>query len=205
MKVLLVEDHAVVREGVRRLLSAMPAVEILEAGSGQEALASFRRERPDVVVLDLNLPGMTGLEVLRRLKAEDDRASVVVLSMHAEPLYAQRALQGGARGYVSKSAPAEELVAAVERVAGGGRYVERELAIELSFQSAPQDDPLSQLTVRESDILRLLGEGKSLAGIAESLGVAYKTVANALSTIKQKLGVQRTADLIRLSIEMRRG
>lgn len=205
MKVLLVEDHQVVREGVRRLLSGMPSVEILEAGDGQEALASFRRDRPDVVVLDLNLPGMTGLEVLRRLKAEDDGASVVVLSMHAEPLYAQRALQGGARGYVSKSAPAEELVAAVERVAGGGRYVERELAIELSFQSAPDQDPLSQLTVRESDILRLLGEGKSLAGIAESLGVAYKTVANSLSTIKQKLGVERTADLIRLSIEMRRG
>ena len=205
MKVLLVEDHQVVREGVRRLLSGMPSVEILEAGDGQEALASFRRDRPDVVVLDLNLPGMTGLEVLRRLKAEDDGASVVVLSMHAEPLYAQRALQGGARGYVSKSAPAEELVAAVERVAGGGRYVERELAIELSFQSAPDQDPLSQLTVRESDILRLLGEGKSLAGIAESLCVAYKTVANSLSTIKQKLGVERTADLIRLSIEMRRG
>lgn len=205
MKVLLVDDHAVVREGVRRLLSELPAVDIAEAGSGPEALASFRRDRPDVVLLDLNLPGMTGLELLRRLKAEDERAAVVVLSMHAEPLYAQRALQGGARGYVSKSAPAEELVAAIERVAAGGRYVERELADELSLQAAPGGDPLSQLTVRESDILRLLGEGMSLSGIAESLGVAYKTVANALSTIKQKLGVERTADLIRLSVELRRG
>ncbi len=204
MKVLLVEDHEVVRQGVRRLLSSMPKIEIVEAANGQEALSHYRRDRPEVVVLDLNLPGMTGLEVLRRLKAEDSDVSVLVFSMHAEPIYAQRALQAGARGYVSKSAPAEELQVAVERVARGGRYVERELAIELSF-NPPGEDPLSQLSAREIDILRLLGEGKSLTGIAESLGVAYKTVANSCSVIKQKLGVERTADLIRLSIEMRRG
>jgi DNA-binding NarL/FixJ family response regulator len=166
-------------------------------------LARYRRERTDVVLLDLNLPGMTGLEVLRRLIAEDRDAAVLVFSMHAEPIYAQRALRAGACGYISKSAPAEELIEAVQRVARGGRYVERELAIELSF-SPSAEDPLSQLTAREADILRLLGEGKSLNGIADSLGVAYKTVANTCTTIKNKLGVERTADLIRLSVEMRR-
>lgn len=204
MKVLLVEDHGIVREGVRRLLTADGESEIMEAASGQEALAHYRRERPDIVLLDLNLPGMTGLEVLRRLKAEDEEACVLVFTMHAEPIYAQRALQAGARGYVSKSAPADELVTAVRRVAAGGRYVERELAIELSFGPAPEGDPLNQLTAREADILRMLGDGKSLAAIAESLGVAYKTVANTCTAIKGKLGVERTADLIRLSVELRR-
>jgi two-component system, NarL family, invasion response regulator UvrY len=205
MKVLVVDDHMVVREGVRRLLAALPDTTICDAASAEEALPLFRSERPDVVVLDLNLPGITGLELLRRLLHEDAAARVLVFTMHAEPIYAARALKAGACGYLSKSAPADELVTAVERVAKGGRYVEHEIATELAVGTQGPGDPLQQLTAREIDILRLLGEGKSLTGIAEALGVAYKTVANCCTMMKSKLGVERTADLIRLSIELRRG
>ena len=203
MKILLVDDHIVVREGVRRLLSAMDGVELCEAATGHEALELFRSERPELVLLDLNLDGIGGLELLRRLLAEDESVRIVVFSMHAEPIYAARALRLGARGYVSKSAGADELVTAVKRVAEGGRYVEREIAGELAFNQLSGEDPLQQLTTREIEILRLLGEGNSLTEIAEAIGVAYKTVANTCSIIKSKLGVERTADLIRVSMELK--
>jgi DNA-binding NarL/FixJ family response regulator len=203
MKILLVDDHIVVREGVRRLLSDLQGVELCEAATGEEALALFRKERPELVLLDLNLTGIGGLELLRRLLAEDEKVRVVVFSMHAEPIYAARALRLGARGYVSKSAGADELITAVKRVAEGGRYVEREIAGELAFAQLSAEDPLQQLTTREIEILRLLGEGNSLTEIAESIGVAYKTVANTCSIIKSKLGVERTADLIRVSLELK--
>jgi DNA-binding NarL/FixJ family response regulator len=203
MKILLVDDHIVVREGVRRLLSDMQGVDVCEAATGEAALALFRNEKPDLVLLDLNLTGIGGLELLRRLLAEDEKVRVVVFSMHAEPIYAARALRLGARGYVSKSAAADELITAVKRVAEGGRYVEREIAGELAFAQLSAEDPLQQLTTREIEILRLLGEGNSLTEIAESIGVAYKTVANTCSIIKSKLGVERTADLIRVSLELK--
>jgi two-component system, NarL family, invasion response regulator UvrY len=203
MKIMLVDDHTVVREGVRRLLSSMEGVELYEAGTGQEALALFRKEHPELVLLDLNLTGIGGLELLRRLLLEDEAVRVVVFSMHAEPIYAARALRLGARGYVSKSAGADELITAVKRVAEGGRYVEREIADELAFAPLSGEDPLQQLTTREIEILRLLGKGNSLTEIAEAIGVAYKTVANTCSIIKSKLGVERTADLIRVSMELK--
>ena len=203
MRILLVDDHIVVREGVRRLLAGIGGIELSEAASGDAALELFERERPDLVVLDLNLAGMGGLEILRRLLAIDAKVRVVVFSMHAEPIYAARALRLGARGYVSKSAGAVELVTAVKRVAEGGRYVESEIASEMAFSQVSTDDPLQQLTPREIEILRLLGEGSSLTEIAQAIGVAYKTVANSCSIIKSKLGVERTADLIRVSIGLK--
>lgn len=203
MKILLVDDHIVVREGVRRLLAGLGGVELVEAATGQEALTLFRSERPDLVLLDLNLSGIGGLELLRRLLSINEKARIVVFSMHAEPIYAARALRLGARGYVSKSAGAEELIAAVKRVAEGGRYVESEIASELAFSQLATEDPLQQLTTREIEILRLLGDGNSLSEIAQATGVAYKTVANTCSIIKSKLGVERTADLIRVAIELK--
>jgi DNA-binding NarL/FixJ family response regulator len=204
MKILLVDDHIVVREGVRRLLSSIAGAQLLEAERADDALNLVRAERPDLVVLDLNLEGMGGLELLRRILSEDDKARVVVFSMHAEVLYAVRSLRLGARGYVSKSAGAEELVNAVKRVAGGGRYVEQHIADQIAFtQVSSGEDPLRQLTPREVEILRLLGDGNSLTEIAGHIGVAYKTVANACSALKSKLGVERTADLIRVSLELR--
>jgi DNA-binding NarL/FixJ family response regulator len=162
-------------------LSALPDLVFAEAATGREALVAYREGRPDVVILDLNLPGVGGLELLQRLVIEDPTACVLVFSMHAEAIYVSRALQVGARGYMSKNATPEELLVAVQRLADGGS--------------------LQQLTKRDLEIIRLLGDGRNLAEIAAELGISYKTVANTCSQIKAKLGVARTADLIRLSIE----
>jgi DNA-binding NarL/FixJ family response regulator len=203
MKVLIVDDHVIVREGVRRLLAPHEEVIVIEAASAREAAMAFKSSRPDVVLLDLNLPNGSGLDLLRRLLAEDKAARILVFSMHAESLYVARALDAGAHGYVSKSAPAAELVAAIQKVAAGGRYVEHEIAAQLVINRYSNEEPLHRLTTREADIMRQLGEGKTMAVIASSLGVTYKTVANACSVIKTKLGAERVADLIRLAIEMR--
>ncbi len=202
MKFLLVDDHGVVREGVRRLLSVHFEAQVFEAGDVESGLAVYERERPDIVLLDLNLEGVGGLEMLRRLLTIDSTAKVVIFSMHAEPVYAVRAMKAGARGYVSKSAPVDELIAAIRKVADGGQYIDREVASRIAVSQLTADDPMQQLSMREVEILRLLGQGKSLTAISEALGVAYKTVANTCSNMKAKLGVERTADLIRLAIEM---
>ncbi len=199
MKILVVDDHAVVREGVRRLLATISGAEIHEAATSQDALSLSRSVNPDIVVLDISLDGSSGLELLRRLKAENSAQRIVMFTMHSEPSYAMRALKAGAAGYVSKSADTGELVTAVKKIASGDRYLDRTVANELVF-SASTDDPLRKLSNREMEILRLLGEGKSLGEIADTFGVAYKTIANTCSRLKDKLGVERTADLIRLSV-----
>lgn len=205
MKILLVDDHVLVRQGVRRLLSAVAGSEIFEAATGYDALSLFKQHKPDVTILDISLAGSSGLELLKRLLIENTEAKVLMLSMHAEAIYAARAVQAGARGYLSKGASAEELVIAVQKIAEGKRYVERDIATDLAVkQFSGEGDLLERLTLREMEILRLLGEGKSLNAIASTLGVAYKTVANACSLMKSKLAVERTADLIRMALEMRK-
>jgi two-component system invasion response regulator UvrY len=201
MRVLLVDDHAIVRAGLRNLLATVPDVEIHEAADGRAALALVRSVRPRLVLLDLNLPGLGGLELLRRV-VEEGGTRVLVLSMHAEPLYAARALDAGARGYLSKNASPDELLLAVRRVGDGGRYIENEIAQELALQAVSSGPPLQQLTGRELEILRLLAQGRSMTEIADALGIGYKTVANACTGIKAKLGVSRTADLVRFAIEI---
>jgi DNA-binding NarL/FixJ family response regulator len=199
MKVLLVDDHAIVRAGLRRLLATVSDDEVLEATNGRQALSVARAQGLDLIILDLNLPELGGVELIARLR-QAGSAPILVLSMHAEPLYVTRALEAGAQGYVSKNAAPDELLAAVRRVAGGGRYVEQEIAQALAVQPA-QAATLSQLAPRDLEILRLLAAGKSLSEIADALGLGYKTIANNCSLIKTKLGVTRTADLLRLALE----
>jgi DNA-binding NarL/FixJ family response regulator len=198
MNILLVDDHALVRAGLKRLLATLSAGDILEASNGRDALALIRQHQPDLVILDLNLPGLGGLELLRRMIATG-AGPILVLSMHGEPLYAKRALDAGAAGYVTKNASPDELLTAVRRVTAGGRYVEADLAQALAAPAAGAS--LDNLTARELEIMRLLAGGASLAEIAEAVGVGYKTVANNCVQIKSKLGVTRTADLVRLAIE----
>ncbi len=198
MKVLLVDDHAVLRAGLRRLLASAPAVdEILEASAGRAVLPLVRKHRPGLVLLDLNLPDLGGLELLRRLRNELPAPAVLVFTMHADPVFAARALEAGAAGYVSKTAEPDELLEAVARIARGGRYVEASIAQALAVRDG--GDPMEGLTRRELEILRLLREGCDLAGIAAAVGVSYKTVANSCLRMKTKLGVARTADLLRLA------
>jgi len=201
MKILIVDDHPIVRAGLRRLLAADPAAEICEAADAREALHRFREQRPTLVVLDLNLPGLGGIEVIARLKIADPEAHILVLSMHDDYIHVTRALQAGAAGYVSKNAPPEELLEAVRRVAGGHTYIEHEIAEGLVFASlrTPQN-PLDDLSPRDLEMLRLLAQGRTLPQIADTLGIAYKTAANGSSRIKTKLGASGTADLIRIAI-----
>jgi two-component system invasion response regulator UvrY len=201
MKILLVDDHVIVRSGLRGLLTAAMDTQILEAATGRDALLLLRREHPDLVLLDLNLPGIGGLELLRRMLLDDRTARIIVLSMHAEPLYATRAMEVGARGYLSKNTSADELLTAVRRVAAGGRYIENEIAQDLALHNA-SPGRLPDLTERELEIMRLLTDGMGLTEIADALGVGYKTVANGCSQLKAKLGVTRTNELVRLAMTM---
>jgi two-component system, NarL family, invasion response regulator UvrY len=202
MKILLVDDHDIVRSGLRGLLTSAMHSEILEAGTGRDALLLLRRERPDLVLLDLNLPGIGGLELLRRMLLEDKAARILVLSMHVEPLYATRAMEVGARGYLSKNTSADELLTAVRRIVGGGRYIENAIAQELALRNVSPGRGLPDLTERELELMRLLADGMGLAEIADALGVGYKTVANGCSQLKAKLGVARTNELVRLAMTL---
>jgi two-component system, NarL family, invasion response regulator UvrY len=200
MRIMLVDDHAIVRSGLHRLLATLPDTQITEAATGREAIAQLRGAPPDLILLDLNLPGLGGIELLRRLLAELPGVRTIVLSMHAEPLYATRALRAGAQGYVSKNAAPEELLDAIRRVGQGGRYIEQQIAQDMALHEA--DPRQSQLTERDMEIMRLLSDGQSLASIAAALGVSPKTIANTCTQLKAKLCVNRTADLVRLSLEM---
>jgi DNA-binding NarL/FixJ family response regulator len=199
-RILVVDDHSIVRAGLKRLLADLPEAEILESSSGEDALEKLEASSFQLLLLDLNLPGLGGLELLRRALKTRPRLPVIIFSQHAEAIYAIRAMEAGARGYVSKNATPEELLTAVQTVLAGGTAVERDIQAEIAGQAIGENPYLRPLTQRDLEILRLLASGNSLAQIADALGIAYKTVANTLSRIKEKLGVDSTADLIRLAI-----
>lgn len=203
MKILIVDDHTVVRDGVRRLVESLPVEAIAEAESPSEALAAFRRFRPDVTVLDINLKNGSGLDVLRRLRADDRSARIVVFSMYSDLVYAASARREGALGYVSKSAPSDELLLAIEKAFAGEPHIDAETSALMARQQ--ESGGGRDLSRRELQILHMLGEGHSLNDIASGLGVAYKTVANTSTRIKEKLGLERTSDLVRFAIETKGG
>lgn len=206
MKILVVDDHPIVRSGLRRLLTGEPGYEVREAAGGREALAAFREWRPGLVVLDLSMPGIGGLEVIPRLRLEDPAVRILVLSMHTEAIYATRALQAGAAGFIGKNAPPDRLLDAIKRLAAGRNYIDHEIAQELALAAvhAPGGAPglpLQDLSAREFEIMRLLGDGNSLQQIADSIGISYKTAANCCGQLKTKLRVARTADLVRIAVQ----
>ncbi|NUB15464.1 response regulator [Azospirillum brasilense] len=206
--ILLVDDHPVVRAGCQSLLAEARIGRVVEAADVAAALALWRSERPDVVILDLNLPGGAGgrdgggIEVLRAIRAENPAVPVLIFSMHEDPAIAARALKAGAKGYVTKNDAPETLVTAVRCVLAGRVHLDHALARELALMAlAPSDDPLSVLTQREREILALVGRGLTAAAIAEALGISQKTVANACTQIKDKLGADSTRALIRIAID----
>ena len=199
-RLLVVDDHAIVRSGIRRLLSEKPDVEVFEAASGEEAMSAALDAPFDLIVLDLNLPGLGGLELLRRLLRTVPKVPVLIFSQHAEAIYATKALEAGAQGFVSKNALPEEFLEAVDAVLGGGVAVEKSIQREMAVRDLAEDAYLRPLTERDIEILRLLAAGNSLSEIAAKLGIAYKTVANTLSRIKEKLGAGQTSDLVRIAI-----
>ncbi|MGB8841501.1 MAG: response regulator transcription factor [Aliidongia sp.] len=204
MKLLVVDDHAVVRTGLQRLLQASPDIEMIEASDSEQAWDAFEADRPDVIIIDINLPGIGGLELLRQLISTEPELRALIFSMHVEPIYATQALKAGALGYVSKTAPPNEIIQAIRRVSEGAVYIEHQIAQEMALSSIPgagPTDPASTLSSREIELLRLLGEGRSLQEMAESIGVSYKTVANTLSLLKARLGVSTTSELVRIAIK----
>lgn len=200
--ILIVDDHPIVRAGCRKLFEDACDAIVFEAATGEDGLRLFGEYRPELVVLDLSLPGMGGLEVLQRILALEAKASILVFSMHASPIFAVRAMGAGARGYVVKNSPPEELVAAVEKAIHGERYISHGVAQVMALLSiASAADPMGCLSARELEILRLLVDGRDLGEIAQTLHVAYKTAANTIGQIKEKLGLKRTTELVRVAIE----
>ncbi|MGJ4887940.1 response regulator transcription factor [Bradyrhizobium sp. HKCCYLS3077] len=202
MRVLIVDDHPIVASGCRALLSGDPDVVLLEAADAESGETSFIAERPDVCVIDINLPTVSGFELARRILARDAQARLIMFSMNDDPVFAARAIDIGAKGYVSKSGDPNDLTEAIREVARGGSYLPPAIARSIAFAGAAvAQSPLAKLTSRELEILRLLSAGKSLSEIAWLIHSSYKTVANTSSIIRQKLGVRTSGELVRLAIE----
>lgn len=199
--ILVVDDHPIVRAGVRQLIQQVPSAKVEEAETGEEGYRLFQELQPDMVLLDITLPGIGGLEVLRRIRANREGAKVLMFSMHEDPVFASRAMQAGARGYITKNNAADHLVEAIEKVLAGKIYLSADTAQELAMLNIGQGtSALSDLSRRELEILRLLGEGRSMTDISDVLGISYKTVANNLTQIKNKLDISKTAELMRFAI-----
>jgi two-component system invasion response regulator UvrY len=204
MRILIVDDHPIVASGCRALLAGDPDVTILEASDAESGEGTFVAERPDVCVLDINLPGVSGFELARRILARDATARIIMFSMNDDPIFAVRAIETGAKGYVSKSGDPGDLVEAIRRVGEGGVFLPAAIAQGIAFAGTGfAENPLAKLTQREMEILRLLGAGKSLSEIAWLINASYKTIANTSSIMRQKLGLRSSSDLVRFAIESR--
>ncbi len=199
--ILVIDDHPIVRAGCRQLIQRIPSTKVVEAETGEEGYRLFQELYPDMVLLDITLPGIGGLEVLRRMRANRENAKVLMFSMHEDPVFASRAMQTGAKGYITKNNAADHLVEAVEKVLSGKTYLSADMAQDLAMLNiGAGTSALSDLSRRELEILRLVGEGKSMTEISGILGISYKTVANNLTQIKSKLGISKTAELMRFAI-----
>jgi len=204
MRILIVDDHPIVASGCRALFSADPGVVILEAADADSGLAAFVAEQPDVCVLDVNLPGVSGFELARRILARAASARIIMFSMNDDPIFAARAIESGAKGYVSKSGDPADLVEAIRAVAAGGQYLPTAIAQRLAFERLdPRENRLARLSARETEILRLLGSGKSLSEVAWQLNAPYKTIANSSVIMRQKLGIRSLPELVRFAVDNR--
>jgi DNA-binding NarL/FixJ family response regulator len=201
-RILLVDDHAVVRSGIRRLLEQHTGFEVVaEADSGERGYQQFGEVLPDAAVMDLTMPGMGGMEAIRRIIARYPAAKLLVLSMHENAAFANQALKAGAKGYLAKSSLAEELVDALQAILNGKTYLSLDIAHKIALQTLEdKGDPMQQLSAREFEIFRLLAEGKETEDIAQALKISSKTVANYQTTIKQKLGINSPVEMVRLAI-----
>lgn len=206
LRLLLVDDHTIVREGLKRVLDPDGNDwDVAEAVTGFEALELLREHAFDLALVDLSMPGMPGLELVRRIRTEFPGVRVLVLSMHAEEQYAMRSFKAGAHGYVTKDIAATELVNAVRRVAAGGSYVTERLAEQVVQQlNGTSDAPRHMLlTDREFDVLRRIAAGQKLTEIGDALHLSVKTVSTHKTRIQEKLQVSSTAELIRYALENR--
>ena len=202
--VLLVDDHAVVREGYRRLLERHGDIAVIgEAADAASAHALFCRLNPQIVVMDITLPATSGIEAMRRMLIYQPDTRVLIFSMHEDAIFARRALQAGAFGYVTKASAPNVLVEAVHSVAGGKKYLSADIARKLALRDFAVDEAAADgLSAREFEVLRQLAQGRSVKEIAQSMGLNPKTVSNHQSAIKQKLGADTAIQLIKKAAQL---
>jgi two-component system, NarL family, invasion response regulator UvrY len=203
IRVLLVDDHAVVRTGFRLLLQSQPDINVVaEAQSGEAACQMYPELTPDVVVMDLGMPGMGGLEALRRIRARNPAARVLALSAHDDPMHARRALREGALGFLSKRSAPEALIEAIASLAAGRRYLDPDLAQKLALAEieGATRSPIEQLSEREFEVFIRLAAGATVQKIADDLKLSASTIGTHLYNIKQKLGVVNQSELTLLAI-----
>lgn len=204
MKILITDDHAVVRHGLKRILGEeFKGTTFGEACNAQEALELAGRQKWDVAILDLGLPGRGGLEALREIRTQHPNLPVIIFSMYPEEQFATRALKAGASGYLTKESAPEQMAAAVLKVLSGGRYVSPALAEKLAADLGRGwvHDPHEILSNREFEILQMIGQGKTVSGIAQELSLSIKTVSTHRTRILEKMQLKTTADLIRYAVE----
>jgi len=200
--VLLVDDHELVRAGFRRLLEdGDKLIVVAEAGSGEQAVQDYTKHNPDVVVMDISMPGIGGIGAIERIIARDPNAYILVLSVHEDSVFTTRALQAGAKGFIPKRSAPEEMIKAVELVSQGKMCIDPAIAQQIAMQKLTGSDNIFDvLSPREFEVFRLLAEGKSVNDIADILSLSPKTVGTHHTNIKQKLDVSNSAELARLAI-----
>lgn len=204
IRILLVDDHAVVREGYRRLIEKHRGMKVVaEAADGVAAYQLYKQHQPDVVVLDLSMPGKGGIEVIRQLRQRDEGARILVFTMHQNGAYALQAFQAGARGYITKSSAPELLVSAIGDVAAGKKPISPDISHALALMRIdPEALAPENLSAREFDIFRMIADAKPIAEIAETLNLSTKTVSNYHYLIKSKLGVSSDVELVHLAMRL---
>jgi DNA-binding NarL/FixJ family response regulator len=200
---MLVDDHAVVREGYRRLIEKHKQMHVVaEAPDGVSAYRDYKQHQPDIVVLDLSMPGKGGIEIIRHLRQWDANARILVFTMHQNAAYALQAFQAGAQGYITKSSPPELLISAIRDVYAGKKAISPDVSHELALMRVEAVSP-TNLTAREFDIFRMIAEAKSVAEIAATLNLSAKTVSNYHYLIKSKLGIASDVELVHLAVRLK--
>ena len=200
---LIVDDHPVVLSGCRSLFATDTSVKIHEASDAKSGHRAYLQKRPDVTIIDIKLPDVSGFELMRRIRRDDPNAKIIMFSMNDDPAFVVRAVEMGAQGYLSKGDDPRLLVKAVRKVVSGENFISPDLAEAVTFSSAAiKANPASQMSSRELEVLRLLGRGDKIVEVADALDISYKTVANLTSLLKQKLGAKNHSDLIRIAVEL---
>jgi DNA-binding NarL/FixJ family response regulator len=202
-RILIVDDHPVVVSGCRSLFASDASIRIDEAGDARSGHRAFVQKRPDVTVIDIKLPDLSGFELMRRIRKDDPDAKIIMFSMNDDPAFVVRAVEMGAQGYISKGDDPRLFIKAVRKVAAGEKFISPHLAKAVAFSGAAiKANPSAQMNPRELEILRLLGRGDKIVEVADALGISYKTVANTTSLLKRKLGAKNHSDLVRIAVEM---
>ena len=203
IRMVIADDHMIVRDGLKQILAAANDVDVVgEAQNGHEVMARVRDLEFDMLLLDMSMPGKSGTELIKQVRAEKPKLRILVLSMHEEPQYAVRAIKAGASGYLTKDSASALLVAAIRKVAGGGAFISAEVAEQLAFDAMPQIDgpPHRALSDREFQVFLLIVSGQSVTDIGASLNLSVKTVSTHKAHIMQKLGMSNQTELIRYAI-----